>query len=190
MFNNVFLFLYVVGLQTAYTERKGLYSFIRKVLALPFLPHEHIATSFTQLTEESQVTDDERLAALMQYVRVTWLDNTVWSVGNWCVFMQPIRTNNDVEGWHRRLNGQARRGRLPLYLLIKLLSEEARIAALQTELVSHGSLKRYQRLKYAKLQGRLFDLWEEYIDGQRTTSSLLKSCASLYNPSPETDLNA
>ena len=103
MFNNAFLFSYVVALQTAYTERKGLYSFIRKVLALPFLPHEHIATSFTQLTEESQVTDDKRLAALMEYVRVTWLDNTVWSVGNWCVFMQPIRTNNDVEGWHRRL---------------------------------------------------------------------------------------
>ena len=105
--------------------------------------------------------------------------------------MQPIRTNNDVEGWHRRLNGQARRAwSAPAISADKLPSEEARIAALQTELVSHGSLKRYQRLKYAKLQGRLFDSWEEYIDGQRTTSALLKSCASLYSPSPVTDLNA
>ena len=38
--------LCVSGLQTAYFEKKGRYKFVRKVLALPFLPGEHILTAF------------------------------------------------------------------------------------------------------------------------------------------------
>jgi hypothetical protein len=50
--------------------------------------------------------------------------------GEWSVFMLSVRTNNDCEGWHRRLNVQARRGTLPFYTLIALLHEEARLVQL------------------------------------------------------------
>ena len=45
------------------------------------------------------------------------------------VFYRFIRTNNHIEGWHRRLNSKARRrSNLELYLLLKLLANEAKIA--------------------------------------------------------------
>ena len=37
-------------------------------------------------------------------------------------YMKSIRTNNDVEGWHLRLNSQASgKSQVPFYLLVKLL---------------------------------------------------------------------
>jgi hypothetical protein len=68
-----------------------------------------------------------------------------WSVGEWSVFMLSVRTNNDCEGWHRRLNVQARRSTLPFYTLVALLHEEARLVDLTAILVSEKRLKRYQK---------------------------------------------
>lgn len=97
------------------------------------------------------------------------MTSSVWSVAEWCVFMQPIRTNNDVEGWCRRLNVRARRGRLPFYMLLQLLHSESQMVELQAHLVSENKLRRYQRKKYAKLQGKLFSLWEQYTNGDSST---------------------
>ena len=74
---------------------------------------------------------------------------------------------------------QARRGQLPLYMLIEL---ESKLVELQAMLVSDNRLKRYQRTKYTNMQGRIFTLWDEYSEGKRTTSSLLVACSKLYKP--------
>ena len=87
--------------------------------------------------------------------------------------MQAVRTNNDVEGWHRRLNVQARRGSLPFYMLVQLLHKEADMVELQVQMVSDRRLKRHQRKTYADMQGALFKYWTEYSSGEHTTSKLL-----------------
>lgn len=89
--------------------------------------------------------------------------------------MEPVRTNNDVEGYHTRINGRAQRGQLQLYLLVHFLHEEARLVTLQMKLVSANKLKRYQRLTYRRLQGKLFKLWEKYIEHEMTPKQLLKA---------------
>ena len=71
-----------------------------------------------------------------------------------------MRTNNDVEGWHRRLNGHAKKGQLPFYVLVALPHEEARFKLVSPEvhLVKEARLQRYQRRVYRSMQGRLFTL--------------------------------
>ena len=50
-----------------------------------------------------------------------------------------IRTNNDIEGWHNRMNQRASfRRQLQFYLLKKLLHSEAMPVELQVELVSQA----------------------------------------------------
>ena len=45
---------------------------------------------------------------------------TVFTPRNWWVYKQPIRANNDLEGWHNALNRRAGgQCSLPLYLLIE-----------------------------------------------------------------------
>ena len=91
-------------------------------MALPFLPHEHIKPMFNSLKD---LTTSLPLQNLVQYVQTTWIDSALWSPNRWSIFQHSVHTNNDVQGWHRRLNHHARRAKLPMYLLINLLHQES-----------------------------------------------------------------
>ena len=69
--------------------------------------------------------------------------------------MEKIRNNNDLEGWHHRLNYKAKRCQLQFYLLIELLHREGSLVTMQTKLVSTGKLRRQQCKKYKRIQGSL-----------------------------------
>ena len=64
-----------LGLSTAYKKGGSVSRFVRRILALPFLPADHIRPSFEALGEK---TTDTALKTLTDYVRDTWLTSTVW----------------------------------------------------------------------------------------------------------------
>ena len=64
---------------------------------------------------------------LCRYIEANWFSSTTWPPETWSVFNQSVRTNDDVEGWHRRLNGKAMKGQLNFYLLMQLLTSEAAV---------------------------------------------------------------
>ena len=102
---------------------------------------------------------------------------------NWSVYGQIVRTNNDLEGYHNALNRRAcGKVHLPFYMLVKLLHEEFKLAALQIKLVSERKLKRIQRKKYRDLQCKVLKLWEEYSKNEMTATQLLKSCSIINGP--------
>ena len=112
-----------------------------------------------------------------------WMENPVFTPKDWSVYKQPIRTNNDIEGWHNALNRRAGgQCNLPLYYLIELLDREAKLTALTIRLVSERKLKRMQRKTYRHLQAKLFEYWEQYDNRQKTASQLLKVCSHLNGP--------
>ena len=129
----------------AYTEDEGTYGWIRKLLALPFLPYTDITTQFERLRLGAEGPRKE----LTQYIASQWIYNAIFPVKNWSVFMQPVRTNNDIEGWHNALNRRANgRCSLPFYVLIELPNREARLVEVQMRLVADHKLTRIQRKKY------------------------------------------
>ena len=73
----------------------------RQTMALPYLPADVIADEFQTLHTAS---DDAQVAQHLQYMERQWISSTTWPPITWSVFRQPVRTNNDVEGWHCRLN--------------------------------------------------------------------------------------
>ena len=58
--------------------------------------------------------------------------------------MEPIRTNNDVEGWHRWLSARAKLAKLHFYLLIDLLGNEAEKVITRLKLITQGAVLRVQ----------------------------------------------
>jgi len=68
---------------------------------------------------------DERVQSLVQYVDETWIQSQLWPAKSLTAFQSSVRTNNDVEGWHNRLNRQTRAGKLDLYQLAPILYKEA-----------------------------------------------------------------
>ena len=152
-----------MGLQAGYTNDRGTYAYIRKTMALPFLPANEIPDMHERL---QTMASTPKLQQFIQYV------------GSTCIFMKSIRTNNDIEGWHLGLNRRASgKSQLPLYLLISLLHREARRTSLQIRLVSEKKLRRIQKKKFRDLQTKIFNLWEEFNSGARSEGKLLKACS-------------
>jgi hypothetical protein len=110
-------------------------------MALPFLPANHIEPAFHQLTQQ---TKDATLLKLIRYVKKTWITG-FYQIASCCIFNPSTRTNNDVEGWHRRLNKKIDNEKPPFYLLVRRLYEEAQLLPIQRKLVFEGKLSRYQR---------------------------------------------
>ena len=150
--------------------------FVKQVYALPYLPRRHIRDAFEELNQRAQ--DSEQLRGLFEYIRATWFNSTVWAVGNWCSFKRRVRTNNDCEGWHRRLKHRAGKEKLPLYELVGLLLTEAKLVNLQLQLVREQSLSSMQRKASKDHQKRLTELWDLYQAELITTHKFLTDCKS------------
>ena len=107
-------------------------------MALPFLPEGEILTEFQRLQRQAE---SPTIAEFAEYVNSTWISNATWSPADWTVFKQAVRTNNDLEGWHHGINCRAAgESQLPLYVLIKLLHQEAQLTAIQIRLISENSV--------------------------------------------------
>ena len=167
-----------LGLAVPYVKHRPTQDYIRQLMALPFLPEEHIEQTFRHLESRAPAGP---VKDLVRYIEETWIDG-LWSPSEWSVFGESIRTNNDVEGYHRKLNGSAGNAHIPLYVLIPLLYKEANNVHIQVRLVKDGKLSRYQRRKYRSMQGRIFNLWKKYEQHKITTDQLLKACSRLTGP--------
>lgn len=53
-----------------------------------------------------------------------------------------VRTNNDVEGWHHRINRRGQNFCLPFYVLVILLHKETTSIPTQLKIISEGKLRR------------------------------------------------
>ena len=71
------------------------------------------------------------------------------------VFNHSIRTNNDIEAWHRRLN--CRRGNLTFYKLVPVPLREANLVKTN---VQASDLEGERRLRYTKIDKQLEDTWK------------------------------
>lgn len=162
-------------------QKTGCYQYMRKLLALPMLPAGHLIPMFNEMRLD--ISTDSGIEPLLDYINSTWLCNSTWSVNDLSVFRRTIRTNNDVEGWHRRLNSRARHHGLPLYLLLSLLHEEASRITLQVAvLLSEGKVERNVRLRYVRVNEQLEKLWDDYEAGLISSARYLRRCARLQLP--------
>ena len=159
---------------------RGTYHYLRKFMAMPFLPEDKIQPIFEQL--RVQATTDP-LKQFVKYVSETWIQSTTWPASSWNVYMMAIRTKNDIEGWHNGLHRRASgKWNMPFYQLIDLLHQEARLTELRIRLVSEKKLKGIQRAKYRSLQAKIFKLWDDFSNQRKNADQLLKQCAHLNGP--------
>ncbi|CAC5364718.1 unnamed protein product [Mytilus coruscus] len=127
-----------LGLKTAYDSKKSVHLFIRKLLALPYLPSDHIRPAFTEMLQTT-ATASPQIKQLMTYLQRTWFNNTVWTVQQWSVHRLSVRTNNDVEGCPQPP---------PFLQDCASLQQEAKTVSITQQLVSEQQLSRYQRDTY------------------------------------------
>ena len=62
---------------------------------LPFLPAREIPQMFKSLEGQASTA---QLQEFTSYIKSTWIESVTWPPKSWSVYMQSVRTNNDVEG--------------------------------------------------------------------------------------------
>ena len=166
------------SLAQAYRTNHNVRTYIWKLFALPYLPLGEIEGAFYRLASSATA----ELRPLVDYIEETWInDHQSYSKpASWCVYRRAIRTNIDVEGWHRRLNKHAGRGKLPLYTLLGLLYKEAELIPYQGWLVSEKQLRRCRRQKSTETQALLGQLWEDYQRQELSVKQLLQRVSLLH----------
>ncbi|XP_071505047.1 uncharacterized protein [Diadema antillarum] len=153
---------------------------LKEIMALPFLPANQIPPAFQQLQQRNNTA---RLNEVYEYIQDTWLDGS-YPAASWSVYGRAVRTNNDVEGWHHRLNGRAAGKALGVYALMALLKREADLVDMTRRLISLQKLTKRQRRAATTAQGRLFRHWDDFDQGNVTASQLLRRCSHLYGAAP------
>ena len=167
------------GLRNAYMHQIYIRAYVRELMALPNLPASHIEPAFLEM--KVRCPNDDRLHALLEYMQKTWILSPSRPPAAWSTFKRSVRTNNDAEGWHHRLNFNVPHNHLNMYVLIKSLHHEASILPLQMRLVAQHKLYRYQCRRTQSKQAALKQLWLMYECADRTisTSQYLRQCANL-----------
>ncbi|XP_044169624.1 uncharacterized protein LOC114951799 [Acropora millepora] len=149
-----------LGLAVAYNNDNAIHRYVKVLMALPYLPHQEIPASFQWLRLQATTPV---LHELVDYVNNQWINTNTFPPSSWSVYGQPVRTNNDIEGWHNSLDRRAgERVHLPFYLLIQLLHRESSVCTVQLRLVNARKLQRIQCKKYCALQARIFGYWKDY----------------------------
>ena len=95
------------------------------------------------------------------------------------MFGQSVRTNNDVEGWHQKLNAETHPS-TGLYHLSSILNTEARQLKLNMRLLSEGKVCRHQRANAQEIHTRLTVQWDRYRSEEITAMKLLRLCELVY----------
>lgn len=151
-------------------------------MALPFIPVEHVQPTFQQISQRAQDSNSDVLLRLIRYFENRYVANPKLPIAAWNIFMCAIRTNNDCEGWHRRLNSVARNGSPPFYVLIPELFQEASKLPIQRQMICDGVLSRLQRRRTREVQAKFFSLWDSFNRGDINTGRLVREVAKVYGP--------
>ncbi|CAD5114020.1 DgyrCDS3181 [Dimorphilus gyrociliatus] len=126
-----------LGYSSDFNKKNGQWFEMRQLMALPFLPSHIIPIEF--IKNKDYLKSIDKLADFIDYFERTWILNDVWSPKCWSIYQCAIRTNNDVEGFHNRLNGNVGVN-VSFYSVIDELKREADLIAAYQRMLSE---KRY-----------------------------------------------
>ena len=112
---------------------------------------------------------------LYAYVQKTWFGSSVWKPRDICAYRRLVRTNNDAEGYHTRLNGMCG-AKPPVYNLLKVLYREAQLVSIDCQLITSKLVTMQRRKKTKDLDIHVQDLWDKFDEGLIDARELLYHC--------------
>ncbi|XP_034316249.2 uncharacterized protein [Magallana gigas] len=152
-----------LGLATMYRNNDGVQKLVRRAASLPLVPINPVGDVWFNTLEDTEEVNVD-ITRFADYVTEQWIEGTDVQFWNHFDNTGP-RTNNILEGWHSKINKQLNAAHPNIYRLISLLqciqaNNEADI--IQT---SAGAKQRPQEVRYRRIDQRLTQLKNRFIDG-------------------------
>ena len=104
------------------------------------------------------------------YVTDTWIDSdSLFPKKLWNYYcFQGLRTNNELEGWHRRLNSNIGTTNHNWYLVLQELKNDYIFNMVTLAQVKHQENKQRRKTKYVPRHRRIISLMDHYVNGSLT----------------------
>ncbi|KRY49039.1 hypothetical protein T03_1234 [Trichinella britovi] len=143
-----------LGMRTSYIHEASTKKIVKMLLVMASLPLRDVPAAVELLGRDATGS----IKPLFNYFRVEWMPYDRLPL--WNVYNVNIGTNNDLEGWHFKMNRLAGKRHLSFYELLQLLIDE------------QGSTETLIQ-QYEELQKRITALTAEYDGGTRTMEQFL-----------------
>jgi hypothetical protein len=171
-----------IGLVPHYHSNSRVKVLCKRAMSLHLLPSTKIRKVFLKLKKKAANLKIGLLDKFFNYIDNNWMQPGIWSPEAWSVFFQIIRTNNDAEGWHNKLNKKGKGAGLHFYKLVQMLFLESEFVEVEEAYLKQNQTTRHTRLDQKLMQAKLFRLWENYDESREKNGSykLLKRVAVLY----------
>ncbi|KAH3855316.1 hypothetical protein DPMN_097882 [Dreissena polymorpha] len=102
-------------------KKASIHTYIRNMMALPFLPAADIEQAFQLLAARA---NSEQITRFVIYMEEQWLNHPIFDIDSLSVYGISARTN-DTGGWHNSMNTKAGGQDLTFYRLVPALRAEA-----------------------------------------------------------------
>ena len=103
----------------------------------------------------------------------------MWKPRDLCGYHRLVPTNNDVEGYHRRLNHRCG-DHPPVYKLLQFLHNEARLIDFTAKLVGNHGVCLQQRKHTKEAQARVLEMWEEFEERKIDSKEVLQRASTYF----------
>ncbi|BAF45556.1 GfV-C17-ORF1 [Ichnoviriform fumiferanae] len=163
---------------------------IKKICALMFVPSENVLSSYEKLKKSSYYAENiEVLSELLSYFETTWIGTPkrrnrgqkapLFEIEMWNHYSSVVngepRTNNNVEGWYRRLSSRTLKNNSTFWAILDLIISEQGFAEVRIEQTDAGHKLNKKRKKYKDYDERLKTVVDNYK--QRNTLRYLSGVA-------------
>ncbi|CAF1355393.1 unnamed protein product [Rotaria sordida] len=163
-----------LGMQQQYTEDETFRCLCRKLMALALMPRDKVKSSFEEIQEDACKLPGQPMDQLLEYSEDNWMND----VDLWNVSESNVRTNNNCEGYHNRMNFRLQRNHPNMWLFFNFLQkEEKRVTSMIIQWSSGASKKKNQRT--TAIQNRINTLYKRYTDDLIGASTLLTGLSSI-----------
>ena len=159
-------------------ESEDLCKIYTRSQAMRHLPENLILNAFECIRGTSRpFPENHQVHKYVKYLQDTWMQSTVHPPSTWCQYRLPLRTNNDLEGWHRSYNQ-----RVKLHPAFYLFLERTYAELVQTRgLIQTGDFQRRTAATTTANDAALQNIWEQ-LEGQETCNinDVLDSIARVF----------
>ena len=168
----VYRHVQTLGLSQLYINDENSRLSIRKLLALAFLPIFQIPLSFENLKSQCS----QELQPLFEYFESYWINKIEHAL--WNMHKVQRRTNNNLEGWHLRLNRKVGKAHANIYeFLSNLIQEQGATETLLSQIAAGNIQSLSKNDKYKQVNEKIERLTANYNSEEINIDEFLKGIA-------------
>lgn len=186
--SNIWKKIQSIGMQQRYNEDFELALHMRMIPALAFVPPDQVIDVFERLSDEIRRIYEDEVDQLLDYFEDTYIGRfrrnalraaPTFSIQMWNMFhrtqQEMPRTNNHIEGWHRKFQGICNSYHPRFWKFLEMLKKEQsinRVAMIQGDA---GHPPPAQRRRYMNCNERILRIVDDFPN--RDTLQYVRSIA-------------